>query len=66
MIPQFRYLGVDPTLVNQIADWAKTIWPNADWDATRTATCAPYVGELRCSTEVGTSGLIAPQKNRRQ
>jgi hypothetical protein len=51
-IPQLRNLGVDPTLMSQIADWAKTLWPNANWNATKTASC--YVkdtGEVRCSTQ---------------
>ncbi len=38
-IPRYRYLGVNQTLINQMADWAKTIWPLANWDATKTATC---------------------------
>jgi hypothetical protein len=52
MIPQFRYYGVSQTLVNQMAAWAYSMWPNGNWAATTTATCTPadptYV---KCSTE---------------
>jgi hypothetical protein len=52
MIPQFRYYGVSETLINEMAAWAQTIWPNGNWAATTTATCTPadptYV---KCSTE---------------
>jgi hypothetical protein len=52
MIPQFRYYGVTQTLINEMAAWAQTIWPNGNWAATTTATCTPadptYV---KCSTE---------------
>ena len=51
MIPRFHYIGVNQTLVNSIADWAKTIWPNAAWDTTKTATCAPSGSGLLCTTE---------------
>jgi hypothetical protein len=51
MIPQFRYFGVNQTLINQVADWAKTIWPNANWDATKTATCSAVGPLVTCSTE---------------
>ena len=54
MIPQFRYYGVDQTLINQLAAWAQTIFPNNNWAATTTATCAPDPGDptfARCSTE---------------
>ena len=54
MIPQFRYYGVDQTLIDQMAAWAQTIWPKANWAATTTATCASAVDDptfIRCSTE---------------
>ncbi|HEX6895094.1 MAG TPA: hypothetical protein VF146_07460, partial [Bryobacteraceae bacterium] len=54
MIPQFRYFGVNQTLINQMASWAQTIWPNGNWAATTTATCAPdtaYTWLIRCSTD---------------
>ena len=52
MIPLFTYIGVDPTLTSQIADWAKTVWPNANWDATKTATCwTNSDGTIACSTQ---------------
>ncbi|WP_146210134.1 hypothetical protein [Vitiosangium sp. GDMCC 1.1324] len=51
LLPQFKYLGVNPTLVNTIADWAQTIWPQANWSLVKNATCAPYSTHLRCSSE---------------
>lgn len=33
MIPYFREQGADGALLNQICDWAKTVWPRGDWDA---------------------------------
>jgi hypothetical protein len=54
MIPQFRYYGVDQKLIDQIAAWAQTIWPNVNWAATTTATCIPAADDptfARCSTE---------------
>jgi hypothetical protein len=41
MIPRFRYFGVNQTLINEIAAWAQTMWPNANWALTTTATCSP-------------------------
>jgi hypothetical protein len=51
MLPQFRYFGVSSTLTGQIADWAKTIWPGANWDLTKTATCITLGNESVCSTQ---------------
>jgi cytochrome c553 len=54
LIPQFAYRGVNQTLINQLAAWAQTIWPNANWAATTTATCVPDGADptfARCSTE---------------
>ena len=51
MIPQFHYFGVNQTLINQLADWAKTIWPLANWDLTKTATCTGTYPNVICSTE---------------
>jgi hypothetical protein len=31
MIPNFRKLGVDGALLNSVANWAVTVWPNANW-----------------------------------
>ena len=39
MIPRFTFIGVDPTLVGQLASWAQTIWPQANWNAVLNATC---------------------------
>jgi hypothetical protein len=42
---------VNATLINTIADWAKTVWPQGNWAAVKTATCAPKNSYVRCSTE---------------
>jgi hypothetical protein len=39
MVPRFNFIGVNPTLVSQLAQWAQTIWPNANWTADLNATC---------------------------
>lgn len=54
MIPRFKFLGVDPTLVAQVAAWAQTLWPTANWTADLNATCWPYQsyasdGTVACS-----------------
>ncbi len=41
MIPRFRYFGVNQAQINQMAAWAKTIWPAVDWTPLTTATCGP-------------------------
>jgi mono/diheme cytochrome c family protein len=53
MIPQFRYYGVSQTLITQMAAWAQSIWPAANWTATTTATCVEDSSGTfaRCSTE---------------
>ncbi|MGZ3459387.1 MAG: hypothetical protein ACXU86_12895 [Archangium sp.] len=33
LIPQARALGVDPLLLQRISTWAKSIWPQENWDA---------------------------------
>jgi hypothetical protein len=54
MIPQFRYFGVNQTLIDQLTAWAQSIWPLGNWAATTTATCAPASGDptvIGCSTD---------------
>ncbi|WP_395843562.1 hypothetical protein [Archangium violaceum] len=51
MLPQFKYHGVNPTLVDEIATWAQTIWTQADWNIVKKATCAPAGTFVRCSSE---------------
>ncbi|QRK05660.1 hypothetical protein JQX13_36750 [Archangium violaceum] len=51
LLPQFKYHGVDPALINTIADWAQTIWTQANWTLVKNATCAPKQTYVRCSTE---------------
>jgi hypothetical protein len=54
MIPQFRFLGVNQTLINQLAAWAQSIWPLGNWAATTTATCNWNASDptlINCSTD---------------
>ena len=54
MIPRFRFLGVDPNLTDQIAQWAKTVWPAANWDRDKAASCSfQYAGStvIQCSSD---------------
>jgi hypothetical protein len=50
LLPQFKYLGVNATLVNSVTDWAQTIWPQANWSQLKTATCTSTPPYVRCST----------------
>ena len=43
MIPRFKFIGVDPTLVSQLAQFAQKMWPSANWTADLNATCNWYV-----------------------
>ncbi len=43
MIPRFNFIGVDPTLLGQLAQWAQTVWPNANWTADQNATCGWFI-----------------------
>lgn len=31
IIPYYRQIGVDGTLLNNMCDWAKTVWPKGNW-----------------------------------
>ena len=53
MIPRFLFVGVDSTLVGQLAQWTQTMWPSANWTADLDASCSwlnnvPN-GEIACS-----------------
>jgi hypothetical protein len=50
-IPVYHYHGVSQSLINEFANWAKTIWPNGNWALTTTATCTPGNTGVSCSTE---------------
>ena len=41
LVPRFKSLGVDPTLMGQTAQWAQSMWPDNNWTADLNATCAP-------------------------
>ena len=51
-IPQLNFFGVSSSLVSQIADWAKTLWPLGSWDAAKSSTCYYSQGRglVICST----------------
>ena len=49
VIPQFLYLAVNPTLATQMANWAKTVWPNYNWAALLTIHCVPGSPTPTCS-----------------
>jgi hypothetical protein len=49
LIPRLGYLGVNNTLLGQIADWAKTVWPLGNWDAAKSATCVVSTYLLNCT-----------------
>lgn len=51
IIPQLRYLGVDPSLSYQIADWAQTVWPAANWSDAKYATCTWRDYYWACSSD---------------
>ncbi len=40
LLPRMRYIGVSPTLVSQMTNWAATIFPAGNWSLNATATCA--------------------------
>jgi len=51
-IPRFHNIGVNQTLINSLAAWAQTVWPNANWATTTTATCTtPQATAVSCTTE---------------
>ena len=35
LVPELRAEGVDGALLNRLADWGETMWPDGDWDAVR-------------------------------
>jgi hypothetical protein len=39
-LPRFRYLGVSPTLINQVSAWAATVFPGGNWAVNNAATCS--------------------------
>lgn len=40
LIPRLSFIGVNHTLVDQLAAWAHTMWPHANWTADANATCS--------------------------
>ncbi len=43
MLPQFRYIGVDSKLLDEVTAWAAKVWPKANWELTKTSRC--FVGD---------------------
>ena len=50
-IPQYRFFGVNQTVINQLADWSKAMWPLGNWDLTKTAPCSYRNSVPVCSTQ---------------
>jgi hypothetical protein len=61
-LPQIHFYGASSGLVNQIADWAKTVWPLGNWDLVKSATCHNDVnrgGIVVCTNYIpGPGGLF--------
>jgi len=49
-LPELRYAGADPNLLNQAATWAAQVWPAYNWSADLNAPCT-----------VGNSGQVTCQ-----
>jgi hypothetical protein len=48
-LPQLRYQGVNPALLNQVAAWASTIWPGYNWVNILNTPCSVYnLGQIVC------------------
>lgn len=48
-IPRLQYFGVNSATIQQLAAWAQTMWPGANWSALTKETCTPtYSGNLTC------------------
>jgi hypothetical protein len=41
-IPRLTFIGVDPSVAGQLASWAQTLWPDANWTSDLNATCSWY------------------------
>ncbi len=49
MIPQLNYVGVSPTLTNQVIAWAQTVWPAYNWSSINKAVCVAAPDRQACS-----------------
>jgi len=49
-IPLLRYYGVSQGLINEFADWAKTVWPLGNWDLLKTDVCLASTVGVTCGT----------------
>ncbi len=54
MIPRFAFLGVTTSVVDQLAAWAQSVWPNANWTSILDSTCSWALNEppgylIQCS-----------------
>ncbi|NMO17814.1 hypothetical protein HPC49_16685 [Pyxidicoccus fallax] len=51
MIPRFRYFGVDAALVEELTQWAESVFTGVDWTPVRNATCTERpTGEISCTS----------------
>jgi hypothetical protein len=52
-IPRFIFIGGDKAVATQLAQWAQTVWPNANWTADLNASChvegSPTYPVISCS-----------------
>jgi hypothetical protein len=49
-LPQFRFEGVDATLLDQFVTMLKTNWPGYNWSGALNASCAlSNIGEVQCT-----------------
>jgi hypothetical protein len=48
-LPQLRYAGADPTLLDQIATWGAQVWPSFNWSADLSEPCVTgNLGQAFC------------------
>ncbi len=48
MLPRFSYYGVSSSLLNQIASWAGSLWPQYNWTGLLNVTCSAATPDVSC------------------
>jgi hypothetical protein len=43
MIPRLAFIGVSSSVVDGLASWAQSVWPDANWTAILDSTCSWYI-----------------------
>lgn len=51
LLPHFKHHGVSPELVQKVASWAQTIWPQKNWREVVSSQCRPHQHYFVCTTE---------------